>query len=176
VSDAARVQALSDEGVEARPPATAEQLRGWVAFALENLNDVDRNVGTVCDPAELALILDDLHHLRADVKVACDSVERLLAHAMPDKTMDVEGLGRIEKKGRWKRTGWDHEALLVAVLDSRGVDANGEPMDDETPAEKMASVYGLKGYNASITALAARRIDPGEFCREEFDGYQVRLP
>lgn len=59
------------------------------------------------------------------------------------------------------------------VLDSRLVDKDTGEMKDETNLEKVRSVWGLKGYQASITALRDRGLDPSEFCEAEFRGFRL---
>lgn len=71
------------------------------------------------------------------------------------------------------RKDWDHDALLRMILDSRLVnEATGEIID-ETPVDKLTHVYGLRGYQAKVSAIRARGLDPSEFCTSEFLGWKL---
>jgi hypothetical protein len=96
-----------------------------------------------------------------------------LARALPDKRVTVEGVGTFEMHAGKKRTKWDKEALLSAVLDSRLVDTETGELLDETPVGKVLTVWNL-GVPRT-TALKARNIDPDEFCETEPAPWSLQL-
>lgn len=89
----------------------------------------------------------------------------------PDKAV-IDGKPR-KRHADMSRTDWDHEALLRCVLDSRRIDTDTGEVLDETPTDKLAHVYGLRGYQAKVGVLRDRGIDPDEFASTEFRGWSI---
>lgn len=96
-----------------------------------------------------------------------------LAKALPDKRFTVEGVGTFERHGGKKRTKWDREALLSAVLDSRMADAETGEFFDESPLDKVLAVWNLGAPRTTV--LTVRGIDGDEFCETEPAPWSIQL-
>jgi len=126
------------------------------------------------DESVNALLLRDLAKFRMNISELMAQVEKVILEKSGDKSFMVHGFGEVEIKRRTKRTAWDRDALLSAVLDSRLVDPTSGEVHDETPIEKVLDVWNLGAPR--VTALRERGLQPDEFCDEEADGWAVKLP
>lgn len=154
----------------------SDELEAAVAHLAICALRISRDAAACTDRDRLAACLADMRSARAQVNEAYADVEKALLAVAGEKRFEVPMVGVVEVKRRTKRSGWDHDYLLRAVLDSRRVNTATGEIVDETPVDKVASVYALKGYNASLEAIRARGLDPDEFCRAEPDGWSVKLP
>lgn len=92
-------------------------------------------------------------------------LELRLAQLIPPKyAMPVAGHTVRHKPGSPKRTAWQSDDLVRAVLDSRRFDPGTGALIEETPADKLMHVFGLTGSSAKITALKERGLNADEFC------------
>lgn len=96
-----------------------------------------------------------------------------LARALPDKRLVVEGVGTFERHGGKKRTSWDKEALLSAVLDSRMADSETGEFFDESPLDKVLAVWNLGVPRTTV--LKVRGIDGDQFCETEPAPWSIQL-
>lgn len=93
-------------------------------------------------------------------------LELRLAQLVPPKyALPIAGHTVRHKPGSPKRSEWQNEDLLRAVLDSRRFDPATGAMVEETPADKLMHVFGLSGSSAKITALKERGLNANEFCK-----------
>lgn len=113
-----------------------------------------------------------LEEARRNLAIVSGDLEQKLAKAMPRQLM-VEGVGTFERHKRTKRTQWDREALVSAVLDSRLFDRHTGELIEESPLDKVRAVWLLGAPR--ITALRDREIDAEQFCSSEDAGYQIRV-
>lgn len=147
-----------------------------VAEALEDLRAGLRSLAAWAESDDLAGVVgawDACEQLRREVS---DLGAELAAHAhglMPEKRVEVPGVGMVERTTRADRKQWDGEALRSAVLDSRLVDPETGEVADESPLDKILHVWNLGAPR--VTALRARGIDPDEFCRVEFGARTIRM-
>lgn len=115
---------------------------------------------------------------------AADVQTDLFAHA-DEKRFVVPGLGEVEIKKSTKRTGWRHDEMLPAVI-ARVMDEHETLYDPET-AELLP--YVQIGHNLTarlrecvsfgggkVTGLRAIGLQPDEFCKEDDNGWDVKLP
>lgn len=102
-------------------------------------------------------------------KVIKDTVgllELRLAQLVPPKyALPIGGHTVRHKPGSPKRSEWQSDDLLRAVLDSRRFDPGTGELIDESPADKLMHVFGLSGSSAKITALKERGLNADEFCK-----------
>lgn len=112
-----------------------------------------------------------------DVQKELGAVMSLLTHAfaesLADKETTVEGIGTLRRRGKKDRTKWQKDDLLRAVLDSRVVNTDTGEVADETPLDKVLSVWNLA--TPRTTALKERGIDPDEFCHSEWGGWTIEV-
>lgn len=148
-----------------------------VSDAAELIDRLESAGMSATEFADAVAVLDALRWLKAAADVAYRAVEGHALEIMGDKRIDLPGFGTVEAKRAVKRTDWQHEDLLRAVLDARPVNPDtGEIAEPETPVERITRVYGLKGYQASITAIRALGLDVGEFCHQNPEGWSLKLP
>jgi hypothetical protein len=111
------------------------------------------------------LLLDEV---RAKMIGLCHDLEAKIAGSITGGTVVDLGGKRFKRTTERRYVQWQNEDLIRAVLDSRLVNPETGEVRDETPAEKLADVYGLKGTSARLTALKARQIDPDEFAEAQW--------
>lgn len=113
-------------------------------------------------PEDVARTLADVRRAVAALKEFDGFLTDRLAEALDyGHPLDVDGVGRVEVKRGRKRSRWQGDDLLRAVLDSRRADEDGEPID-ESPLEKVLHVWNLGAPR--VTALKERRLQADEFC------------
>src|SRR5690606_35063999 len=131
----------------------------------------------------LARLLAEVRAIRQQLTLRERSVEDTLAGAMTTKTLDVEGLGRIEKRRGTDRKAWDWDQLLPRLI--RG-ELNPEGTG-ELPADPLAAVDAMRrlivdviGVTPSkgpkIGGLRARDLDPDEWCESTPGRTTVQIP
>lgn len=160
------------------PPITKRDMEDDVGQRLAALryevNAMDSlQVDGLEDAAELLAGLREEYKALASV---IRSWERVVGGLMADKKETVKGVGTLERSRDKSRRNWQHEDLLRVVLDSdrrpKGDVADGEV---ESDLDVLRDVYGLRGYNAGITKLRGRGIDPDEYAEVEDRGWTVRI-
>ncbi len=134
---------------------------------------------------DLVRLLVDIRELRAGLAtLAGDVTKDLLAHA-DEKRFVVPDIGEVEIKKSTKRTQWRHDEMLPAVI-ARVMDEK-ETLYDRDTGELLP--YVQIGHNLTsrlrecvslgggkVTGLRAIGLQPDEFCKEEADGWDVKLP
>jgi len=95
-----------------------------------------------------------------------------LARAIGPDYIDINGK-RYSRRGHYSTRNGDNEGLLRAVLDSRLFNQATGELVEETPVEKIKTVWNLPVYNARKTALKARSIDLDEFAEREFVRFNI---
>jgi hypothetical protein len=148
-----------------------------VLDALEDLRHGVVSLAAWTESSDLTAVVtawDACEQLRREI---ADLAADLAAHAhglMPEKRVEVEGFGLVERTTKADRKRWDTEALRSAVLDSRLVDPETGEVADETPLDKVLHVWNLGAPR--LTALRARGIDaPDDFCAVEFGAKTIRM-
>lgn len=126
------------------------------------------------DQATLGAALFDLAVFRDEVRAAFAQVEQHCAMIAGSKQFDVGGLGTFTVRKRKDRKTWDKERLLADVLDSRLVDEETGEVADETPLDRVTSVWNLG--TPRLSALRARGLNPDHYCQSEEMGWAVQLP
>lgn len=146
------------------------QLLGDAVASLDGTVDAD------LDDLEAAYVVWDL--LGKASKVLTDCKQRLghkIGLALPPDEWTVLDGRSVRRRPYISRTKWDHDALIVRVRDSVRVDKKTGEIVPETEIEKRNHVWPAKGYQASITALRDRGIEPDEFCTERFDRWNLEV-
>lgn len=146
--------ALAVETWRATAAETAADLAAW------DVSGYDRETA-----AELALTVREIADTYRAAAERLD--ERICALSEPGDTFTV-GAVAVTPRRSARRTGWDNDALVRAVLDSRLVDRETGEIVDESPADRLRACFNLSGSNVRLTALKARRIDPDELCSTEW--------
>lgn len=125
------------------------------------------------DPDTLARTLTQIRQVRrtlADLERAC---ERQLADCAPQRTFDIDGLGRIEIRRQLRRTGWDHDGLVTAVAKATagqyGFDI-GEIGDTLRVYRRCVSTGPAKTAFETLTGHSR-----DEFCEVEPNGVSVTV-
>lgn len=134
---------------------------------------------------EIAWLLVEIATRRAGLAQVATDLEAELAKRHGSRKWVVPNLGEVKVRRKTKRTGWRHDELLP-VLIARIMDEPATLFDRET-GELLP--YVQIGHNLTarlrqcvsfgagkVTGLLALNLEPGEFCHEEADGYQVTLP
>lgn len=132
----------------------------------------------------LTVLVAAVRDCRAGLDVLGKRIEQDLIHNAGTKRFVVEGIGEVEIKKSTKRTAWQWDDLLSAVI-SRVMDEPATLYDGDgtlLPYVQIGYNLGAKlrecvGMNyGKVTGLRALGIDPGEYCTEEDDGWSVKLP
>lgn len=134
----------------------------------------------VLNSLEIPSDFDGLAHLYLDLDEAGRIVSTLkreaatrLGDLMPSKTASVSG-ATFERSRSAKRTAWQKEDLLRAVLDSRYVSQQTGEVRDESQLDKVLDVFPLG--TPRVTALRARGFDPDEWCDEAWnEGWTIQI-
>lgn len=141
------------------------------------LEDVVRDLSISVDAIE-SLELDRaivawerLEACRKSLAATGADLANKIGAAMPEKRHTAPGL-TVERHRTARRSNWQSDDLLRVVLDTRSVDP--ETGEAESQVQIIRDVYGLAGYQARITALKARGVDPDEFCTTEWGGWSLR--
>lgn len=146
-----------------------------LASTLETLTAICREGDLTA--ASLVELVDGLLRVRqakrdlADLEQAlCD----LVGDALGGEMTILDGIGRVKPHRRVSRTKWDKEALRSCVLDSRLVNTITGELIEETPLERIESVFPWG--TPRITALRQRGIEADQFCaREDKPGWAVEI-
>ena len=168
-----------------------EESVGFVRDALTEIRPIEDHVGqrlaalkfevNACDSLQVEG-LDDaaelLAGLRAEYQALASVIrswEQVVGENMSQKKETVQGVGTLERHRDVKRRNWQHEDLVRLVLDSDRRVKDSDTGEVESDLDVLRDVFGLRGYNARVTALRARGIDPDELCETEFGGYKVTI-
>lgn len=137
---------------------------------LDDLEDEASDLlGTTGIPA-LAVLLDEVRSVRQALGLRERAIEDLLTDVMFEDTMEVPGLGVVQRRQGKDRKGWDSEGLLSTVI-RRSLDPEqtGELPDLPEAVERIRiGVLAAAPLTAStgwrVTALKALDLDPDEWC------------
>jgi len=111
----------------------------------------------------LAFTQDTGPQLKAFARIVDEAAHACAARMFDgEKRVTVAGVEWMRSRGGPSRTGWDSEALLSAVLDSRLVDPESGEVEVESPLAKVLHVWHLPAPR--VTALRERGIDGDKFC------------
>lgn len=117
---------------------------------------------------ECAATLQLLRQERADILATERELEAHIAkrwaaeHIRFNSMMPVEGVGAVVVRTGTKRTAWDHDAVLPAVIKAHLIDAGGEIPDPFTLARWVTDACGVAYWRAGV--LRGLGIEPDEFC------------
>jgi hypothetical protein len=159
---------LSDDAIE---------IKSLIATAAFVLAETDTFLAETDNVGDLAHVLASLRDLRGTLALLCDTAERRLAEAMPDKAVEVPGVGLVERKRKTARKGWDNDALLHDVRPFLLVTDDGELLKPHEVLERVQQVFRLSGNNARVTALKQVLGVPSldQWCVEENLGHSVQI-
>lgn len=157
----------------------ADRLSAAIADAHQAMNDVDREVGEMTNPHELAHLLADLADLKKAASEVYRTVEAIYVGSAGEKTMEIPGVGVVEIKKVTKRTQWDNDALWRTVVararDEVERDDEGYPLESEV--ETVSRILRDCAYPSwKVTGLRAHGIQEDEYCVVTPDGWSVKLP
>jgi hypothetical protein len=114
---------------------------------------------------DMARWLQDALDARKALSILIGDVEQELAARMPDKQMEVPGVGLIERSKKAKRSTWDSDALY------REIRRRPDALD---VFERCAPLTGSLGWRKSELRKAG--IDPDDYCSTEWsDRYAIRF-
>ena len=164
-------------------PATGEILDDSIEVARRQLGQALTELGNEAmladQPADLARALAYLRDLKQDAATIYTDVEaRYLDHLEEHgQRVEVPGLGLVETHRRTKRTGWDHDALVVDVLQATADEAGVTEVAELDPWQAVAALQLAISFGAGkVTRLRALGLQPDEYCKETPDGWTVQLP
>lgn len=171
-----------DVGSFNAPMTAASLVQSLVEFA----HDCEIEYAETGDlPADaLVVLMTAVRDCRAGLDVLGKKIEQDLIHTAGKKRFTVDGVGEVEIKGNTKRTAWQWDDLLSAII-SRVMDEPTTLYDEDgtlLPYVQIGYNLGAKlrecvGMNyGKVTGLRELGIDPSEYCTETFDGWSVKLP
>lgn len=133
----------------------------------------------------LVRVLCEVRDLRADLASFAADVTRDLLPLATEKKFIVSGLGEVTVRKQTKRTAWQHDQLLPALI-ARIMDEKETLYDPETgellPYTQIghnltARLRACVSFGAGkVTGLRSIGLQPDEFCTETPDGWGVELP
>ena len=153
-----------------------------------DLHDALRNLGEQLDPIEDRIadlctsgaylhaieLYAEYEALRTAMGRRLDTLANLIADAMPDRRIEVPGVGVVERRQGKERRAWDWDALLPQVTRCyMDPDGTGEfPTDPLIAVDRMQAmaedVIGLTPSKAPrLSPLRGLGIDPDEFCESK---------
>jgi hypothetical protein len=170
VPAASQVQAAASNGIEG--------LRHWIMTA----DDMRAELAEAGDYQSLAFALAQLRTLMGDMRMLTDAIEANVADLMPERRLEMSGVGVFEKRRATARKQWDWQTLLDDAIGKALVD----PETGELPSTVGAAVQLVvdtimdvapltPSANARVGALKERGLDPGSYCEEEARGYKVQV-
>ncbi len=139
---------------------------------LEIISEIDEftdtQLGEITDLEWLVQLDQHYGELAAAMAVARKAVQRRISEVIPAKTLHFAGGAEV----KWSPAsptykGWDNDALLRDVLDSRLADHDTGEILEESPFDKIRACYSLGGSNVRREALRARGLDPADYCTIE---------
>ena len=133
------------------------------------------------DPIATGQALARMEALLADVRYARDTLKRLTAEALKAahvRRLTLQGVVTLEASTETKRSGWEHERLLGAMLDAAGLrvlTGDGEVVDGREAAARMLGWFRPEWR---LTPVRDAGLDPDEFCVVDVDddGKLIRTP
>lgn len=142
------------------------QLQRHALALADAVNDLARIVDErpAVDLDHAAGIWLALEEQRRQLAGVCADLADLIARMMPDKRYTAPGV-TLERSRSPKRTKWDSDDLLRAVLDARLVDHDTGEVTEHTPSERITFVWNLG--TPRVTAIRALGLDPDAFCHTE---------
>lgn len=149
------------------------------------LHDLWESVEADPSPDVLAHVLVTIRDLRGRLAELAADVEQSLARKMPDKILDVPDVGRFERKVSRRRSQWDHDALVAAVIarivDDPDVWVNAETGELHPLAERATRIAArlrdcISFGAGKVTGLRALGLQPDEYCQEDGAKVSILLP
>lgn len=151
-------------------------MNAWdhLARAEEELSSCFATYEDDADPRDLWMVLDKLRQVKRLLADGEVGLENCLGDRLSGTTTDL-GDVILHRSRRTKRTQWDTDDLLRAVLDTKAVDKETGEVVEETPLQKVLAVWRLP--DPRITVLRERGLDPDDYCRrEDVPGWKVKVP
>lgn len=139
-----------------------------VALALLDESTLDGIDGQTLEAATEYLIrLQEAKRVLADVT---RRFEQLVVSLMPQRVVQLDGVGTLERHGGRDYRGWDH-ARLISLLAARAADRRvdrdtGEILPPAVFAQAVADLIAKCAaiYKWKVTGLREEGIDPEQFC------------
>lgn len=143
-----------------------------------------------CHPhaESLARLLDMLYRTKTILGDTCQYVEDLLVDAMPNKTLEVEGIGVLTSRTGAKRTKWDHDSLTSKAAEKMAEQLEaeeGEMVWRDTGegvnprsllAELLREFRTMATPSWKLTGLRQHGIDPDEYCETSWGRKTIEWP
>jgi hypothetical protein len=149
--------------IEARTPEELEDALGRV---LLELNHVHLHAGDSDDRNGLAHLLFTVNLVKRSVAEVYQAVETALLNVAGEKQFEVPNLGVVEVKKRFKRIAWDNPGLWKEVV----------RLAQERQEEPLVLLEECCRPSWRTTPLKKLGVQLDEWCREDEDGYSVKLP
>lgn len=147
-----------------------ESIGAGLHEVLEGLDELVRDKSMTTEEALSELLA--VKECAGDLRQLTRDLERYVAQKMDAHEAQIGGHTVIRHKAD-KRTNWQHDDLLRIVMDTRHV--NPDTGEIESPVETLKAVYAVKGYNARLTALKERNIDPDDFSDVEPGPWKLEI-
>lgn len=134
------------------------------------------------DPVATAQALARIEALLADIRTVRDTLRDMTASALVAsaiRRLTVGGIVTVEASTEVKRTDWQHEALLGALMAQRGLSvldhSTGELLEG---ADAAGAVLAWMRPEWRLTAVRDAGIDPDAYCTvaTDDDGAPMRSP
>lgn len=135
---------------------------------------LDLAVPEVTDLDEALKLRAVLRDAIAAQRAAADELDTAIGRLLGPDAQIVPGIGRVKRHPRVSRRNWDSDALKRDVLDSLIADSNGEVIE-ETPLQKIESVWPLKGYTATPGGILKRGLEVDSYCEVEWRGFTLEV-
>ena len=158
-----------------------------ITRALKGLSDVAEHLA---DRDSLAALVYELHATfvgwptkgaPAMARLVLDEFKAALLAEAGERSFDVPAIGRLEIRQSKKRTGWNWDSLIPAVVkagqtERRIIDPDAGEVESEGHAVARALRECVSFSGGKVTGLRARNLDVDEFCVTEDAGWDVVLP
>jgi hypothetical protein len=136
------------------------------------------------DVDALVLLLQDVRRAQAQLAWAAEELEDQIVKDMPAKEIVVAGVGPVTLRTGTKRTQWDHDGLMAAMVariaDEPSILCDIETGELLTPTQTVERVVGMLREAVTpswkTTGLRAARINPDEYCSVAFGRKTIQLP
>lgn len=148
---------------------------------LAELDDQRKALAEAGDYETLIYGLVQLLPLVKDLSELARAVKQDIAATMPSRWVEIEGVGRVERKPDNRRSDWDWDQLLPRLIrmyvDPDGNGALPEPAEVmDRMRELIVDVIGVTpSKGPRVTPLREMGLDPDEWCSVTRDKHTVQI-
>lgn len=163
--------------IETAPTGGVDHLRR----ALAQVDDQRKALAEAGDIEALAHGWNQIRPLLADLKSVTEAIEADLAALMPTKTVEIPGVGVLERRKGQDRKAWDWPELLPLLIrmyvDPDGTGEMPGPAEViDRMRELIVDVIGVTpSKSPKVRPLREMGIDPDEFCESKPGRVSVQL-